>query len=61
MRPAAKIPTQRPKPPPEKSEKAATSSMTPRIRVTQPQVCRPLMMYVAFAVKNFESPIAAMP
>ena len=55
------MPTQRPKPPPENSEKAAMSSITPRIRVTQPQVCRPLMMYFAFAVKNFASPIAPMP
>ena len=38
------MPNQRPNSPPEKSEKAATSSSTPRIIVIQPQVCRPLMM-----------------
>ena len=56
-----KIPNQRPNSPPEKSEKAATSSNTPTIIRIQPQVWRPLTMKVTFSVKNFESPIAAMP
>lgn len=56
-----KIPNQRPNSPPLNSEKAATSSSTPRIRMIQPQVWRLLMMYWPCSVKNFESPMAAMP
>ena len=41
---AMKMPNQRPNSPPEKSEKAATSSSTPMIRMIQPQVLRPLRM-----------------
>ena len=43
------------------SENDATSCSTPIRSVIQPQVFKPLRMYVAFSVKNFESPIAAIP
>src|SRR4051794_7325970 len=61
LRPAAKMPIQRPNAPPPNSENAAVSSSAPMISVTQPHVCSPLMMYVELLAKNFESPIAAMP
>jgi hypothetical protein len=43
------------------SENAANSCSTPITSAIQPQVFRPLRMYVAFSVKNLESPIAAIP
>src|SRR5271163_3585468 len=59
---AAKIPNQRPKPPPENSDMAARISSTPRISVIQPQVLRPLNTYVApLTVTKCDSEIAAIP
>ena len=55
------MPIQRPKPPPANSENPASNSSTPRNSATQPQVCSVLMMYFWPAMKNFASPIAAMP
>ena len=61
LRDAATIPMKRPKPPPANSDAAAINWTMPINSVIQPQVCRPLTMYVTSSVKNLESLIAAMP
>src|SRR4029077_1390442 len=61
LRPAARIPNQRPNSPPAQIEKAANSSITAMIRTIQPHVFSPLRMYVVSCAKNFELLIAAIP
>ena len=55
------MPNHRPPWPPFQIEYAATNWAAPRISMIQPQVLRPLRMYVASLTKKRESPIAAIP